>query len=188
MTTIKHKSCLVLNVDYSPIVIIDWKTSISWYLKNLYTNNKCIDIIEYHKDEFIQGVNMTYKLPSVIKISQYINLHKNLIKFSRKNLFIRDNFTCQYCHKKFKFNQLTYDHVIPKSQWKEKNLATCWTNIVTACYVCNRKKANKTPKEANMSLKYRPIQPSYHPKYLPWYNQMSTISYDGWNAYISTNR
>ena len=75
----------------------------------------------------------------------------------RKQVYKRDNFTCQYCNNKFPTTKLTYDHVIPKSLWTLNTSPTCWTNIVTACIQCNFKKSNKTPTQADMPLQKEPF-------------------------------
>jgi 5-methylcytosine-specific restriction endonuclease McrA len=71
---------------------------------------------------------------------------------------------------------LTYDHVIPKSQfYPDKKDATNWLNITTACVKCNRKKSNKTPEQANMKLLNIPKKPFYEPRYLPLAKELHTI-------------
>lgn len=179
-----HKHCLLLNIDYSPITIIDWRKSICWYFKVQQQKNPVIDILSYH-DDYIIGLNSSYKLPSVIKSNIYIKTYRKNVKFSRKNLFLRDHYACQYCGIKYQHNKLTYDHVIPKSKWKQSISPTCWTNIVTACYRCNRKKGNKTPEEAGMKLLNKPFTPQYHPKYLPWFDVLSNIEYaTAWKEFL----
>lgn len=182
---IKHKPCLVLNLDYSPISIIDWKTAINWSFKIKDQKQPMIDIIKFYNNDSIQGCNKLYKIPCVIKVNKFIKYTNRQIKFSRKNLFLRDNYTCQYCGKQFNVNKLTYDHVIPKSKWQNKSSPTCWINIVTACTWCNRQKADKTPHQANMSLLLEPKQPKFNCKYLPWYQALATIEYiPEWTMFI----
>ena len=84
---------------------------------------------------------------------------------------------CQYCGENKDLSQLTYDHVVPKSQWdySKNGSPTNWTNIVTACLSCNRKKGNKTPKQANMPLLNLPHKPSKSIKYLPLKTYLSKI-------------
>jgi len=84
---------------------------------------------------------------------------------------------------------LTYDHVIPKSRYKKSySKSTTWTNIVTSCKVCNSKKGNKTPQEANMELLNIPMIPKYSLKYLPWYTEALIIKdsddYSCWEPFI----
>jgi 5-methylcytosine-specific restriction endonuclease McrA len=173
----KHKPCLVLNLDYSPISIIDWKTAISWSFKIQGQKQPMIDIVQFYQNERVQGCSKLYQIPSIIKINKFIKHQNHNVKFSRKNLFLRDNYTCQYCGKQYHINKLTYDHVIPKSKWKQPNSPTSWGNIVTACHICNRQKADRTPNQANMSLLLEPRQPKFNFKYLPWYQILSNIEY-----------
>lgn len=183
----KHKSCLVLNADYSPIGIIDWQRAMVWYYRYYYTKKPSIDIIEYHDNDYVIGIDQKFSLPAVIKTTRYFRINNTSVNFSRKNLFIRDNHTCQYCGCSYSINQLTYDHIIPKSQWEKDSSPTTWTNIVTACKKCNAKKGNKTPTQANMPLMNKPYVPQKAPKYLPLYSQLLTISHDipkPWLIYI----
>lgn len=173
----ENNRCLVLNGDYTPLGIIDWKRAITWSLKYQNHYNKNIEVLDFYKDDFIVGANnKKYPIPSVIKTCRYFKINYQRVNFSRKNLFIRDGYTCQYCGLTKDINQLTYDHVIPKSHFKNQpSGSTCWTNIVTACTSCNRKKADKTPKQANMPLLNLPVEPKKHFKYLPVTRHLSTI-------------
>lgn len=182
-----HKSCLVLNADYTPIGIIDWKKAMIWSFRygNKYSSN--IDIIEYHDEDLVLSCAGYVSVPSIIRTTKYFKLFNKTVSFSRKNVFIRDNFTCQYCNTKLPINKLTYDHVIPKSIWKNKSSPTCWTNIVTACIKCNLKKSNKTPAQANMPLQREPYIPQKSLKYLPLSYHLNTILKDiplQWYAYL----
>jgi hypothetical protein len=184
----ENSRCLVLNGDYSPLGIIDWKRAITWIIK-YEDHSKHIEVLDFYKDDFIMGAHdKKYPIPSVIKTHRYFKLHHQRVNFSRKNLFIRDNYICQYCGLNKDISQLTYDHVIPKSHFKHKNtIPTCWTNIVTACTTCNRKKGNKTPKQANMPLLNLPIEPKKHLKYLPVTRHLSTIRTaipEEWRIYL----
>jgi 5-methylcytosine-specific restriction endonuclease McrA len=163
---INHK-CLVLNADYSPLNIISWKRAIALFLKKEYENNIDVEFIEFYSRP-ISMTNKTIKLPAVIKTNKYYNIHQQFVKFSRKNLFLRDNYTCQYCGIRKEISELTYDHIIPKSQWNySSGNPTHWLNITTACTKCNRKKANKNPQQAQMPLMNNPTIPRKTAKYLP---------------------
>lgn len=183
-----HNDCLVLNADYTPIGIIDWKKAMVWSFR--YSNSKYsgIEIIEYYSNDYIIGVSSNLKIPAVVKTAKYFKINNQYVNFSRKNLFIRDDYTCQYCGNRYAINQLTYDHVIPKSKWQHKNIpVTSWTNIVTACYKCNCKKGNKTLQQANMSLKTDPYIPQKTRKYLHVIHQLFTIRKDipeEWELYV----
>jgi hypothetical protein len=186
-----HRRCLLLNADFSPLRIISWQRAIVWSLKYETDTEYSIEILAHYKDDFIKcSGGQQYPIPAVAKTSHYFDVYKRNINFSRKNLFIRDNFTCQYCGVQYAQNQLTYDHVVPKSRHiGNKKLSTNWTNIVTACVKCNAKKANKTPEEANMALLKEPVQPKYSTLYLPWHKDLITIgishaSYVEWEPFI----
>ncbi len=184
----KHKDCLILNADYSPIAIIDWQKAMVWAYR--ISNDMCrsIEIVSYYTDEHIKTHTSAMRLPAVMRVSTYLSLHKKYVNFSRKNLFIRDDYMCQYCGIKYDLSHLTYDHVIPKSKWSETNKSpTNWTNIVTACSVCNKKKGNKTVKQANMTLRNIPTRPFNSPKYLPITHHLAIIKQDSipkeWSIY-----
>lgn len=182
-----HKDCLVLNSDYSPMGIIDWRKAMILAFRHKNKDLTKIEIIEYHDNDFVIGTHSKLEVPAVIKTTRYFKLFNSNVNFSRKNVFIRDNFICQYCGKKFAINKLTYDHVIPKSKWKSNSTPTFWTNIVTCCLLCNIKKGNKTPEQANMPLKQIPVTPKKTWKYLPLSYRLHTIGDmipKEWQTYI----
>jgi hypothetical protein len=185
-----NKRVLVLNADYSPLGIICWKRALVWSMRT--QNNISIgsvEIIDFYKDDYILGANnKRYPIPAIVKTAKYFKLHNQQVNFSRKNLFLRDDHTCQYCNTTMDISDLTYDHVVPKSQWNlDDGSPTCWTNIVTACVNCNRRKGNRTPKQANMPLKKLPIAPKKNLKFLPMLHRLLTIKEeipDEWRIYL----
>jgi hypothetical protein len=193
MSKAENSRCLLLNADYTPLKLISWQKAITWSLKYNDNHKYSIEIIEYYKDKYIQGTNdKKYALPLIAKTIKYFNIYERSLKFSRSNLFIRDNYTCQYCGKIFSYNELTYDHIVPKSHFiSNKQLATNWHNITTACIICNRKKSNKTPEQAKMKLLNAPKKPYYEPRYLPIMRQLlsikdtSDLNHKEWIKYIN---
>jgi 5-methylcytosine-specific restriction endonuclease McrA len=115
------------------------------------------EVVSTYGDKMIRSVSKAFEMPKVIKLRRYINLAKNLstIRYSRKNILIRDDNTCQYCAKRCTGKEATLDHVLPRS----RGGGSSWTNIVLACRKCNGKKDNKTPKEAGMKLLKEPVKP-----------------------------
>jgi 5-methylcytosine-specific restriction endonuclease McrA len=99
------------------------------------------------------------KVPAVTVIRRNIGAYKSDVKYGKKNVCLRDNFTCQYCGKQFPMSQLNQDHVLPRSRGGK----TVWTNIVMACYACNERKADRTPDEAGMPLMSVPVKPKILP-------------------------
>jgi hypothetical protein len=176
MNKAENSKCLLLNADYSPLKLISWQKAIVWSLKYSNNHNFSIEIIQYYKDKYIQGANKQYPVPLIAKTFKYFNIYNRSLKFSRHNLFLRDDYNCQYCGQNFSYNELTYDHIIPKSQYvPDSRSATNWLNIATACVACNRKKSNKTPDQARMKLLNSPKKPFYEPKYLPVINELLSI-------------
>jgi hypothetical protein len=186
---INHKKCLLLNADYAPFCIIDWTKAIIWSLKLEQDDDSyAIEVIDFYKNDFIQGTNKKFPVPAVARTKKFFKINDYRVNFSRKNIFLRDNYTCQYCGEVFDTNKLTYDHVIPKSIWKsDRSSATCWTNITTSCIKCNIKKGNKTPKQAKMPIINAPIKPNKSTKYLPISYHLAKIKDtipDEWKLYF----
>ncbi|MDR2018488.1 MAG: HNH endonuclease [Syntrophobacterales bacterium] len=139
---------LLLNTSFEPINVLPWKKAVT-----LIFLGKVEVLKEYERE--IKGVSATMRHPAVIRLLRLVrNRHIN-VKFSRKNIFLRDNYTCQYCGKKFEPKSLTCDHIIPRSRGGTAE----WTNIVTSCLHCNVKKGDKMPDEAGMSPRKRPSRP-----------------------------
>lgn len=117
------------------------------------------ETIEYHDDHKVRTIDKTFQMPSVIRMYTGKYYRPRKANFSKKNVFFRDNGQCQYCSKKLKISESTFDHVVPKSQGGK----TSWENIVLACSPCNQKKADRTPKQANMLLLKKPVAPKAAP-------------------------
>jgi 5-methylcytosine-specific restriction endonuclease McrA len=171
-----HRKALVLNADYIPMHLVEWQRAMVLSLKNQSDPMDGYEVIEYYKNDFILATNhKRYPLPAVVRTPKYIKRHRHKVPFSRKNVFIRDRCTCCYCGTQYPPADLTYDHVVPRYEWKKKKYngtPTKWENIVTSCYPCNRKKSNKTLKESGVSLLRKPIEPNTHGFILglaPWH-------------------
>jgi len=110
-------------------------------------------------DDFVQTVNQKIKIPKVIILSKFDKVPKKRPRFSQKNIWIRDNFTCQYTGKKLKPGEGNIDHIVPRS----KGGSTSWDNCVLACKQVNAKKADATPEEAGLRLLKKPEPPKELP-------------------------
>lgn len=99
------------------------------------------------EDGFITTASSRIALPRVI-VTTYDRIPKTKVKFSRRNLWKRDRHRCQYCGKRPRNDEITIDHVIPRSQGGK----TCFNNCVLACIKCNKRKNNRTPEQAKMPL------------------------------------
>ncbi|HDI79317.1 MAG TPA: HNH endonuclease [Desulfobacteraceae bacterium] len=143
---------LLLNITYEPLKIINWKKAITM----LFLGK--VEVVEEYNKE-IRAVSFKIKLPSVVRLLKFVRRPPRPVKFSRQNIYLRDRYTCQYCGRQFPTEELTYDHIIPKSRGGK----TEWENIVTCCIECNRKKGGKTPQEAGMKLLKKPTRPTWVP-------------------------
>ncbi len=134
---------LVLNASYEPLNITNWKRAV-------------ILLVKGKAEQLEHNGRMIYKsfpLPSVIRLRNYVKVPYKEIPLTRRNILERDRHTCQYC--KYKGDQLTLDHIIPRS----RGGAESWDNLVAACVRCNIRKGNRTPKEAQMPLIKQPRKP-----------------------------
>jgi 5-methylcytosine-specific restriction endonuclease McrA len=109
--------------------------------------------------EFIATVSFRVRVPKIIVLRGFDRLPKKEVKFSRQNVFQRDNHTCQYCGGQPDRRELNLDHVLPRDRGGQ----TTWENVVCSCVTCNTKKGNRLPQEANMMLLRKPKKPRWHP-------------------------
>ncbi len=133
-------------------------------------------------DEIIHSVRVALRLPRVMVLGAYDKLPRMDVRFSRRNVFVRDNFTCQYCAKELPEHQLNLDHVIPR----DKGGRTNWTNIVTSCIRCNTRKANKLPDEARMHPLNKPSAPRWRPLF--GVNTRHGHAHESWQLFMTTGR
>jgi 5-methylcytosine-specific restriction endonuclease McrA len=182
----KDYPALILNADYQPISYFplslwNWQDSI----KAVFLNRVHI-IAEYNSE--VSSSSFSMKIPSVIALKKYIPISKKP-PFTRFNLFLRDNFSCQYCGDFFNSKDLTFDHVIPKS----KGGKTRWENVVAACSRCNLKKSNLLLSQVNMKIIKKPYQPTNHKlqfigkKFPPNYLHKSWMDYLYWDSELEKN-
>ena len=100
-------------------------------------------------EDCIQAVRFKLRVPEVVALSGYDRLPVAHVTFSRRNIFKRDHYTCQYCGAQPGSEELTLDHVVPRSQGG----VSSWENCVLACMACNKRKADRTPEQARMHLR-----------------------------------
>lgn len=109
--------------------------------------------------EIVHTVRHSIRVPKVILLSVFDRVPRKELKLTRRNVFERDKYTCQYCAKKMPSEELNLDHVIPRHYGGK----TTWENIVCSCVKCNSRKANKLPHEASMRLIRKPSVPKWRP-------------------------
>ena len=142
-SALKQHPALVLNADYRPL---------SYYPLSLWSWQNAIKaafmdrveiVAEY--DYEVHSPSVSLKIPSVVVLKDYVKPRKR-VAFTRFNVFLRDEFRCQYCGKK---GELTFDHIVPRSSGG----ITSWGNVVAACAPCNMRKGSKSLQRAGMSLR-----------------------------------
>lgn len=144
---------LVLNATYEPVARVTWQRAIS-----LLFSGK-VEVVEEYDDKTIRSVTFEVRMPSVVRFIRMLKRRKPVIRFSRENVYARDQGKCQYCLKKITRAEATYDHVVPRAQGGR----TGWDNIVIACVPCNQSKGGRTPEQARMKLSVRPQKPAKLP-------------------------
>lgn len=141
---------LLLNADAQPLTVLPLSTN-SWQdaIKAVWQED--VAIVEEYDNWIVRSPSVQFKVPSVIMLHNYIHVSKS-VAFSKHNVFLRDDFTCQYCGKKD--CRLTYDHVIPRKHGGK----TTWTNIVAACLDCNNRKGSDLKFD---KPRIAPVKPDY---------------------------
>jgi 5-methylcytosine-specific restriction endonuclease McrA len=142
---------VLLNADYSPLGVINWKKAMKLICKGK------VDVIKY-SNIVVSNFEKTFvtKIPLIIKLIKMIRtLWRVRVPFSKRTVIIRDNHTCAYCGVK-KTSGLTIDHVIPRSKGGKSE----FENVVACCFNCNNRKDNRTPSESKMYLKIKPYAPT----------------------------
>jgi len=143
---------LVLNAAYEPIHLVSWEKAMC-----LVFTAKAEIVAEY--DQLIRSVSQIFRMPSVVRLKKYVRTFRRTMnaRCTRRNILMRDRYTCQYCGVRCTTSCVTIDHVLPRCRGGK----TTWDNVVAACHPCNRKKAAKTPEEASMLLARKPRRPSW---------------------------
>jgi len=142
-----QKPVLVLNASYEPINICAARRALVLVLKGVAS-------AEEVSSHVVHSARYTIQLPSVIRLLEYRRIPHQTRALSRKNILMRDRYTCQYCHSTLPSSELTLDHVVPRSRSGE----SAWENLVACCHPCNNQKGSRTPEEAGMKL-VRPPRP-----------------------------
>lgn len=149
--------CVVLNSTYEPIAVVTSKRALVLILEG-----KAI-VVEEHPTMVVRSPSTTLKVPIMVALKEFVRgrkVFRTTAVLSQRNLFIRDNYTCQYCnrhksqlrHSEF----LTRDHVVPEC----KGGGSTWENLVTACSTCNNKKADHDLEKTNLIMQKKPTVPT----------------------------
>jgi 5-methylcytosine-specific restriction endonuclease McrA len=179
---LKHFPALVLNADYRPL---------SYYPLSLWPWQEAIKaavldrvqiVAEY--DQVVRSQRQEFRIPSVVVLKDYVKPQKR-VAFTRFNLFLRDEFCCQYCGSR---GDLTFDHVVPRSRGGR----TTWQNVVAACSCCNLRKGAMLESECGMHLRRQPFRPTNQDlqrsgrAFPPNYLHQSWVDYLYWDSELES--
>jgi 5-methylcytosine-specific restriction endonuclease McrA len=143
-------------------------------------------------DDTMGTVNRRIRIPRVLVLQAYDRVPVGRVRFSRHNIFLRDDHQCQYCAERFPRRGLNLDHVIPRSRGGKTN----WENVVTSCVACNVKKGGRTPQEAGMRLVHKPRKPTWselvrphrlRARYREWLPFLDPVDATYWNTELESD-
>jgi 5-methylcytosine-specific restriction endonuclease McrA len=146
-----QRPVLVLNASYEPINICAARRALVLVLKGVAT-------AEEQHAHTLHAARLQMPLPSVIRLLEYRRIPHQTRALSRKNILLRDRNSCQYCGIVLPSNELTLDHVLPRS----RGGASTWENLVACCHECNRRKSNMLLHETDMKLIREPRSFTLH--------------------------
>jgi 5-methylcytosine-specific restriction endonuclease McrA len=185
IAALESSPALVLNADYRPLSYFPLSLW-SWQevVKAVFLERVNI-VAEYERE--VRSPSWWLRLPSVISLKAYVAADHRPA-FTRFNVFLRDGFRCQYCGWRQRSEDLTFDHLVPRS----RGGTTSWTNVVTACATCNLGKGSRTAAECRMRPRHPPRVPSAHQlqrmgrQFPPNYLHESWRDYLYWDTVLET--
>lgn len=146
---------LVLDAGYRPINRVSWQEA----FRMVFTGRA--EVVETYADRFVRSARRAFPVPSIVRFVRTVArvLTGRGVAFNRRNVYLRDKGRCQYCGERVPSSSFDFEHVVPKARGGR----TTWENIVVACIPCNQKKGNRTPEEAGMKLRSKPVRPKSLP-------------------------
>lgn len=159
---------LVLNQNYEPLNVCNA------YRAFVLVHRGKAEVLEPGEGA-LRSPSLTFSLPSVIRLVYFIRRPRPQMHLSRRDVFLRDRHTCQYCGRQTR--DLTLDHVTPRHRGGRHE----WENVVAACKICNHRKGNRTPEEAHLTL----LRPPFRP-YVPAYQLLRYRApvHDSWRKFV----
>jgi 5-methylcytosine-specific restriction endonuclease McrA len=149
-TTVRAALCLLYRAAARAVHPVD---------STLHDFDSWLTIEPRSEEPSVRAVRALIKVPEIMLLVHYDQVPRRRVTFSRRNVYRRDDYTCQYCGARPSLEELTVDHVLPRSRGGR----TSWTNCVLSCVRCNRRKANRTLAEAGVRLIREPREPSWSP-------------------------
>ncbi len=192
----------MLNRFYQPVNVVNVRRALCMFYVGvahaldeeyqLFDFDSWRELSEEMSGDSINSASCIIKVPRIIVLQACDRMPIGRVRFSRRNIFMRDDDTCQYCGQRFSRKLLSLDHVIPRSQCGK----THWTNIVASCIPCNSKKGGRTPSQAKMRLLKEPKEPSWselrnligprllYKQWLPFFNPIDAAY---WNTELASD-
>jgi 5-methylcytosine-specific restriction endonuclease McrA len=159
-----------LPVSYMPLSTISWEDAIRYLVLDK------ADVLVYHDNWVVRSASWETQVPSVMMLREYMK-PKTSVRFSRSNVYLRDNGSCQYCGDNLERKEATLDHVHPVS----KGGKTTWENCVTACAPCN---SNKSDAQKGWKPRIKPYKPDYYELVNKRKQQDFNVRHDEWLQFI----
>lgn len=187
-----NSSVLVLNRSYLPVHVTSARRAFSLLYREVARavneEYQTFDFLSWRRHSVRYGVNGSgavgtlegsLRVPRVIVLLHFDRVPKRHVRYSRTNIFTRDKFTCQYCGSRPHRAQLNLDHVVPRSLGGK----TTWENVVASCVDCNRRKGGRTPEQARLKLRRRPIRPRWTP--FMSHHLGTAVRYEEWRPFLN---
>ncbi|HUY33300.1 MAG TPA: HNH endonuclease [Pirellulales bacterium] len=187
VSKVLQRPALVLNRNWQPVnvatvaraLVLLWNESarvVDPADYQLYTWADWSRLAPRADEPVIRTIRQRLRVPEVIALTGYDRLPTAAVTFSRRNIFKRDHFTCQYCAVQPGPEELTIDHVLPRSQGG----TSTWENCVLSCVDCNKRKADRTPEQAGIRLRKPPVRPVWKPLYAAHRERI-----ESWSKFVS---
>jgi len=177
---------LVLNADYQPLTCLPLSLW-SWQeaMKAVFSGK--VTVVDVYPGIYVRAASLSTPLPSVIALNDYTPQHQKIPAFTRRNVFLRDRYQCQYCSKFFRTADLSLDHVHPRCMGGQLN----WENTVTSCKKCNGRKGSLTVSQlrsVGMKLLREPVVPSSYELAAVAGRMMPRRVHPTWAPYLGMNQ
>ena len=198
--SILHTKVLILNRSYLPIHVTSVKRAFSLVYQDIArVVNEQYQTFDFEswrqlavaRDALAIGTaSGPIRVPRVILLIAFDRMPKRHVRFSRINIYARDNFTCQYCGVHYPRSELNLDHVVPRSLGGKST----WENVVCSCLECNRRKGGHTPAQAGLRLRTPPRRPRWtplmnlvlsHARYAEWRPFLNVVDVSYWNTELA---
>jgi 5-methylcytosine-specific restriction endonuclease McrA len=171
VTSVRRALCMVVR-DAARIVVADTLATYSFV--------EWVRLMDPPTRHFVRSPSMRIPIPEVVLLRDYDRIPCHEAPFTRRNLFLRDDFTCQYCGRRCSSDRLSIDHVTPRS----RGGTTTWENCVLACVACNARKADRSLKESGLHLLRTPTRP----RWTPYLNLRPSQRLESWLRFVPQQR